>query len=891
MAQQLPDDSAYFDLTGKVITPAGDPASGATVYHYRHAPGKSSESRVLGEITTGPDGTFVFESVARRSVDEARDHVVAFSPGFGLAHSAAHWADRGAQPVLLKLPEEAVVEGTVRDENGAPAVGARVVAGLSYVCQECRSGFRADRHYLLTSEHAPLPEAVTTTDSQGRFRIGHLPRGDHGCAIFAWGDQPATRQVTVPLRDQVNRTELRFRPCGSTEGKVVLEATGEPLAGLTITASLRGLTICREVRTVTDENGLYHFSDLTAGTHCIRVEDPGDTMCSVPLEQGVEVRPSETTDDADFVMSPSGILRGRAVAVDTGEPLAGVGVQVWGYESWWTQPETASDGTFSCRVPAGTNHLQCQTVRVPRGCIADRDFLPDVVGFRWSSGQTVTVPPDGESEVVRLEVKKGVTLAGEVVDARGRPVPGCHVLPRRENDESVTDEQGRFRLFGIPHNTTFTIVLMDDEGKRGRSLDLRIRDQPDQDVRVKLAPLGIIAGTTVGSEGRPMSRVKTRLLGFMGPSGTLVASTSTDDRGRYEFEVPPGAKCYVYVPVSDTLLGPVKARAGRRHLMKDLSGEPASRKTKISGRVVGSDDQPLPNAEVTMEFAQTYSKSPARAPGKQRRIRLEGGVSRKEASTTADERGEFRFSEEPVIGQPFTITGRDSEGTLIGSTTLTPDQPQTEAIVSVVEAAVVTGRAVDELQQPMSGAQVRVLRDKDWQPVAETTTGQDGEYRITGLMPGETVYVCAQMRGRWPDRSETRCLPAGATWEVADLALLRADSFIAGTVTWRDGRPLESIRVGCASLNAPVVHGRGAPTAFTDIDGRYRLPSVPANTDLKVAVFPQRTDCCWCISKVARSGSTDVDFVVKPSPLWRRLLWLLRRRRRRRSQETPSARL
>ena len=141
--------------------------------------------------------------------------------------------------------------------------------------------------------------------------------------------------------------------------------------------------------------------------------------------------------------------------------------------------------------------------------------------------------------------------------------------------------------------------------------------------------------------------------------------------------------------------------------------------------------------------------------------------------------------------------------------------------------------------------------------------------------------MSAQVRGRWPSRSETRRLVSAAIWEVDDLDLPKADSFVAGTVTWRDGRPLKSVRVSCASLGALVVHGRGSPTAFTDVEGRYRLPGVPANTDLRVAIFPHRTDGPYSSDKVARSGSTDVDFVVKPFPLWRRILWLLRRRRRR----------
>ena len=186
------------------------------------------------------------------------------------------------------------------------------------------------------------------------------------------------------------------------------------------------------------------------------------------------------------------------------------------------------------------------------------------------------------------------------------------MLPRRDNDESVTDEQGRFRLFGIPGNDTFTIVLMDDEGKRGRSLDLRIRDRVRCDVQVKLAPLATIAGRVVDSEGCPVPKVQIQLLGFMGPSSTLLADTPTDEGGCYEFAAPPGAKCYVYVPVSDTLLGPLEVRAGRRQAMGDVSGEPTSRKTKISGRVVDPEGRPLPEALIVMKFARAFSMSPCR---------------------------------------------------------------------------------------------------------------------------------------------------------------------------------------------------------------------------------------------------------------------------------------
>jgi len=810
-----------------------------------------------------------------------RDHVIAFQPGFGLAHWTASRGSGPEHPVLLRLRQEAAVEGVVVADNGQPAEGALVMAGFSYHCPGCSLGFTRSVHEIGLSRTEPLPELVATADSQGHFRIAHLPRDRRGGSLLVWRGPSSVAKVKVALDEEVNRTKITLQSPGRIEGKVTSEATGKPGAGLKVVASPTDGEICPKVSTVTDADGAYVLGDLPPSGYSVRVILPDDAEWAVAETRHVSVRPNEVTGHVDFLMAETGVVRGVVVEAGTDQPVGPVTLSAWSQDAWPVQAESGADGAFRFRYPAGIHCLDFKLRNVPRGYVTDPAYMMYFFQSCARYRRAATIPLGGETQALKLEVTRGITLVGKAVDRRGRPLPGCRILPSRQHDDAVTDKDGVFRLFGVIPNTTFTLVVMNEREKLGRSVDVRIKSNPTQKVKVRLAPLATITGRTVDARGNPAAGIEVALAGFLGPYAGHVDKTSTDSDGRYEFIAPPGTKCHVYVSTGGTLLDETKVKAGRRYVMKDIVGEPARGRTTVSGRVLDGEGQPVPKARVEMRFVHDYSATLSMRPGKRRRVWLEGGTSSRDSVVTADERGEFRFPEDAVIGQPLTVRASAPEGTLVGRTSLTPEQPTTEVVVKLTKASGVVGRVIDERQQPLGGVRIRVFveREKRFRSIAEMRTDDRGRYCITGLAPDTTGYVSAQAAGRWNGRSETITCQSGVVSEIVDLVLPKADSFISGTVTWRNVAPLGAVQVTCSRPGERYSPGVARPAAMTDSQGRYQLVGVPADMDLEVSAFPRRRGCPARLRRKATGGSTNVDFVVKRTPLWRRFLGLFRSQR------------
>jgi len=136
-------------------------------------------------------------------------------------------------------------------------------------------------------------------------------------------------------------------------------------------------------------------------------------------------------------------------------------------------------------------------------------------------------------------------------------------------------------------------------------------------------------------------------------------------------------------------------------------------------------------------------------------------------ATTSDSDGRFLLKNvEPgrydffanrvgFVDQHYQSQGTESGGAIL---TLRAGQKITDALFRLIVAAVITGRIMDEENQPMPGVSVNALRrsndddteddnpffppKRDLLPVATAQTDDRGQYRIFGLRPGE-YYIKA----------------------------------------------------------------------------------------------------------------------------------------------------
>jgi hypothetical protein len=149
-------------LRGRVVrAPQDEPVGGARVLAF------DGDGITTGEpTTTSPDGRFHLDDVGPAGVD-----VVVQAPGRATLRRHERAQDPGSE-IVFRLPEGAVLEGTVFDESGRTLPGIRVIVVTPGRLPPDRG--RGDP----LDGHAPIHAAAahrTTTDAAGHYEIAGLP--------------------------------------------------------------------------------------------------------------------------------------------------------------------------------------------------------------------------------------------------------------------------------------------------------------------------------------------------------------------------------------------------------------------------------------------------------------------------------------------------------------------------------------------------------------------------------------------------------------------------------------------------------------------------------------------------------------------------------------------
>ncbi len=219
--------------------------------------------------------------------------------------------------------------------------------------------------------------------------------------------------------------------------------TGPPGAGAWV--MLSGLS--REIRANLDQQGNFAFTDVPAGVPLdlwIGPDPSGSRICR--LAEGLVLKPGEhrfLEVAAEFEVA----IRGQVVD-DAGRPLENVRVAVLPPLADWRTavPIAASTG------PDGRFYVGFEGKATP-----DRMRLViDHVAEGFILEERLVAPRAASAREVRIKLKPGLTIAGQVLLPNGAPLVGAEVrlleeyegdvMARRPSQGLVkTDEEGRFR--------------------------------------------------------------------------------------------------------------------------------------------------------------------------------------------------------------------------------------------------------------------------------------------------------------------------------------------------------------------------------------------------------------------------------------------------------------
>lgn len=810
LGDALPGSVAARDVTGRVLKPDGTPAVGAVVFRSRYSSHRPDWCGFGKGVPVDPNGEFLLKDMADDRGADLRDGIIARLPGYGLVGADPYRIEGQSSGIDLRLPDEATLRGVVVDQKGTHVSGASVT--VDFVLYGYTEYSR-----LTVYASTAMPGWTATTNEDGQFAIGWLPKTPvcKATLVVRHKDFAATVQ-DVRMGGDAKTPKIVLKPGGAIEGRVVHESTDRPARGIRLSV--------RTGEARTDEAGLYRFPNLPAGKCYIRIHRPRDAPWTTKRRNAVTVSPNKTPRAPDIVLVKGGVLSGRVVDSRTKEALPRVCV-VASNESGWT----SADGSFRIRCLPGDHGLRY--FHLPK----------DYLWYEHKTAGPFTVSPGETIEGIEIEVPRGLTIAGKVVDAQGAPLPKAKVTCRAKSARlrgglrpeiiEYTDVNGTFRFRGLPPKTPVILAVRDRERRLAGALELASAEEAPATVTVKAAPLATVTGRVVHGDGGPFPGA-----GVCAPR-TMSRAMCTRTDGTYELTVTPDtevrlAACMTGYAMRSGRLPTVTLSPGERRTVEDLV---LVRIIQLSGRVLDPTGEPVPRAKVEI------SPDPEDL----------------DLTAEADEGGRFVFREVVPRTPRFAIRCRAVGRGLAGYTFIEHGQQQVELLLA--EAVAMTGRVINGEGEAVAGARATAyirLEGAHPRESGTATTDEHGKYRIEDVIPECEVSVSVEKGGYMGAGAEWVRVASSSVVETHDLVMLKGDSFIAGRVTDLVGDPLPRVHV---SFTVP---GAGSKFGQTDADGRYRIDCAPSGRPLLVRTYS------WghrpAVMRDVMAGSTNVDFLLEP---------------------------
>lgn len=617
--------------TGKVLTPAGQPAPAARVIlAFPSDDGRPGGDAVTHTTRTGDDGAFIFRDIP--SPAGARSPVLfATAQGHALAQAAA-FSDEDND---LTLTPATTLRVTVLDPAGKPLPNLRLTPvavtprgpGLTFVA-------------WLIPEIAR--ELAQQTDANGVATFDAVPaRASLRLDVHDPRFARLTFEDALDTADRPTTATLRLRPGGSISGVVTFGPTGKPAAGIQVGAQ----ALDRNIRTaggghaVTNERGEYRMEQVSAGDYNVMLSSNGPDFrrdWAAAAREGVHLDPGQHLAGQDLTLVKGILVTGHVTRADSGKPVADQGIGCYSpvhprSSAMIDSVRTDADGAFVFRTLPGPHKIYLY------------DAPPD--GYERPKERDLTIPADQPPTVDFALVRKpGKPVAGRVLDVDGKPLPGVNVFAEDPKGglygaaHTVTDERGDFYFEAVTPGT----LLRATRGRRETPTAIPV-DGGEPEVVLRLAKrLRItLTGTVTDADGNPIANAKVQAIHQEGQFGTGMKPELTDVHGRYRIAgLNPSARYSLQAesPGFGTAgtrltLDPAKPTAEAPPLRFEAVSRP------ISGTVVDNDNKPLPN--VAVELAPT---DPNATP----------------LSTTTDAQGRFAFH--VLAGTRAQLFTRDPAG-------------------------------------------------------------------------------------------------------------------------------------------------------------------------------------------------------------------------------------
>jgi beta-lactamase regulating signal transducer with metallopeptidase domain/uncharacterized GH25 family protein len=515
-------------------------------------------------------------------------------------------------------------------------------------------------------------------------------------------------------------------------------------------------------------------------------------------------------------------LVGRVTAADTKQPLAGVIVEPYCRQG----TETDQDGRF---VVEGMNDSHLRLIVCGRN---GGEYLGRVL--------FVDVPKDQRETHIDVELERGETLSGVVVDAEnGKGVEGVLVgfsndfdlntttVPGPLPTHQKTDPEGRFRL-AVPTSKGKVRIF---GPVRGYDLP-HLSGRPD-DIDGFFKDVDVVAG-------KPTPELK-----FVAP------------RMAPEEEKP-------------------LVRQATPWQSPQITKAPKTRARTIEGTVVDPDGKPVAGADVGFDQSFRSSDWEPRPVQTDQNGHFSFQVKYRELSEdfllAIDKQRKLR-GHVRLANDAANANVQDAKTAEAGNET-TATSPLT---IQLVPTGAVKGRVMDG-DKPVVGISIQFA---ELVPIPGSTDGalrcinrdfaktdEQGQFEFPWVEAGRSFLLRTIIDKGYTDAQCEGQVEAGKTLEVEPFVLMRCDKSVAGVVVDPEGKP-----VAGAMVSAEMESGRYIPSAYskrpTGKDGRFAIHGVP-DVPLRLTAYMQppqdgKSHQVHRSANVdANPDQTDVEIVLDP---------------------------
>jgi uncharacterized GH25 family protein len=714
-------------LTGLVTDTSGGPVAGARVD--AAVLGRNAKAATaVASTQTGADGKYAL------AIGEGEVLVAVQDPDYAPQQRYAEVGAAGAV-VDFQLVPGGVIEGVVRDETAkAPVANAEVEAQL-------------DRSSLF----GEVAVHRVTAGADGHFRVTGLRPGAYSLSAHAGELLSATPTVVgLGVAEQVGDVVILVGRGAAIRG-IVVDDDGTAVANVNV-----GLLRDNAHDAKSDAKGAFVLAGLAPGAYAIAAESD-DYVWTQPTS--VELGAKD--------------VEGVRVRVHRGVHVKG-------------QIEPAQICDVELELARASGHMRFERPTASAGADGTFALGPIAAGAYTASahcpsGDEGTAPVAAKlgMATVTIAVKPGGSIAGRVVDGKGKPVAGASVNAASGNRTEVvngmvtsgsatlTGADGTFQLGGLaaasyqlsvldrgrplPMKTAVaatTIALAAAEHKTGVEL---VVDRPD----------GVIQGTVTGPDGKPLA------------DAWVSVDQSMEDM-LAGLDQRPGESHELRVESRDegggatNAIAPVLTDAKGKFSIGGLTRAPWTVTAEAQGgKLRGRVEKVKPDATLAIAIAsvrELHGTVHATAPPAWFSVELEGPTSAQRTFAWTD--GTFSFAR--IDPGDYVVVVTSSAGTGEAKVTLgAADNASVD--ITLTSNGTIVGKLVDVDGKPLPDIGLAVVPDTGDGRIQISlsgpppTSGPDGSFSVPSK-PGKMI-LAAMMHGA-PAMKPGLVVQAGQTLDI-----------------------------------------------------------------------------------------------------------------------------